>query len=333
MARILVTGGLGFVGSHLVRKLDAAGDEVRILDITSPAEQPRVAEILQGTGFEFYQADVRDADAVAAAIVGVDRVVHLASHVGIESYLADPAEVADVIVTGSRTVALAAGGAGAPLLFVSTSEVFGRNPEVPWAEDADCVMGDPSRPRWVYAAAKILVEHIFFDLANTRDLQFCTARLFNLYGPGQDCRFFVTRTVWRLANGLPPVVHDGGDQRRCFTWIGDAVDALARIPLEPAARQQVFNIGNDRPLSVRAAVETIARVVGRDLDLLTPVHRKSTEVYGERYDEPLVRIPDVTKARRLVGWAPTTQLADGVRLMLDWVDEHGWWDHERDDGR
>jgi UDP-glucose 4-epimerase len=275
--------------------------------------------------------DVRDPAAVAALLDGVDYVFHLASHVGIDHYLRDPVEVADVIVAGSRTVAVAAAAAGTPMVFVSTSEVFGRNPKVPWAENADCVMGDPSRPRWVYAAAKIVAEHILFGLARQRGLKFSTVRLFNLYGPGQECTFFISRTLWRLAHGLPPVVFDSGGQRRCFTWVEDAVEALLLAAESSAARWEAFNIGSDTPLTVLEAIEVLAHCTGLDPARLRLRHRRWEEVYGAGYDEPVVRIPDISKARRLLGWRPSTGLAEGAERMLEWAAVHGWWTEDRND--
>lgn len=331
MAKIVLTGGMGFIGSHLVGKLRARGDEVVVLDLAEVGDHPRVAKIIGDVGYEHLSVDVRDADAVSGALADADLVYHLASHVGVSHYLDNATDVADVIFNGTKVVANAALEHDLPMVFVSTSEVFGRNPEVPWSETDDCVMGDPSRPRWVYATAKILAEHLLFDLGRRRGLRFRTIRLFNVYGPGQDSGFFVTRTMWRLAHGFPPVVWDGGSQRRCFTYVGDAVDALLRAADADHADQQAFNIGSDQPMTVLEAIDVIAGTMGIDLSSESYLHRRSKELYGETYDEPLVRIPDVAKARSILKWEPTTSLAEGVRDVLRWVDQNGWWNQDESD--
>lgn len=325
MARILITGGLGFVGSHLLRHLVERGDQVRILDTQTPEEQRRTSLLTRGYPFDFLHGDVRhDAD-VAAAIKGVDQVFHLASHVGVLHYLNDPVEVADVIYNGTRQVALAALERRLPIVFLSTSELYGRNPATPWAEDADRVMGDPSKSRWVYATAKGLCEHLLFGLGQRRGLRFTTARLFNLYGPGQDSTFFITRTLWRLSRGLPPVVFDGGGQTRCFTYIDDAIEGLLLAAAAPQAQGQAFNIGSDQPITTIEAIGVLARSMGLDPDGLSYIHQDSRAVYGPDHEEPLVRIPDISKARAVLGWSPRTPLLEGARRIRRWVDQHGWW--------
>ncbi|MGY1943927.1 NAD-dependent epimerase/dehydratase family protein [Nocardia asiatica] len=331
MARIILTGGMGFIGSHLVGRLEARGDEVAVLDLVQAGERSRVAKIIRSADFEHRVVDVRDADAVAEAVRDADQVFHLASHVGISHYLRDAEDVADVIFNGTRVVAHAALERDLPMVFVSTSEVFGRNPQVPWSETADCVMGDVSRPRWVYATAKLLAEQLLFDLGRRRGLRFTTLRLFNVYGPGQDSSFFITRTLWRLAHGYPPVVFDGGNQQRCFTWVGDAVDALVRAAQTPQADQQAFNIGATTPITVLDAIGVLADAVGVDRTQLAYLHRSSTQVYGANHDEPVVRIPDIAKARHVLGWEPSTSLGGGAAAVLEWVNRHGWWTQDETD--
>ncbi|MFJ4651060.1 NAD-dependent epimerase/dehydratase family protein [Nocardia sp. NPDC088792] len=331
MAKIILTGGMGFIGSHLIGRIRDQGDEVTVLDLVDRDERPRVARILQAADCEYLTADVRDARAVAAACDGVDVVFHLASHVGISHYLENAEDVADVIFNGTRTVARAALKRDVPMVFVSTSEVFGRNPSVPWSETADCMMGDASRPRWVYATAKLLAEQLLFDLGRRCGMRFTTLRLFNVYGPGQDSSFFITRTLWRLAHGYRPVVFDGGHQQRCFTYVGDAVDALLRAANTPAANQQAFNIGSATPITVLDAIGVLGERVGVDQSQQSYIHRSSTDLFGANYDEPVVRIPDISKARHILGWEPATPLNHGVDAILNWVHRNGWWTHDEAD--
>jgi dTDP-alpha-D-glucuronic acid decarboxylase len=324
MARILITGGLGFVGSHLLRKLLERGDEIRVLDVLTPAQQPRTTKILQGCEFELHVGDVRNSADVDRAMNGIDWVFHLASHVGLLHYLGDPVDVADVIYIGTREVARAAQKRGVPLVFLSTSELYGRNPETPWQEEDDCVIGPPSKPRWVYSIAKNLCEHLLFGMGRN-GLYFTTLRLFNLYGPGQDSTFFITRTLWRLCHQLPPVIFDGGSQIRCFTYIDDAINGILMAATSPEGQNQVFNIGSNAPTTILEAVHTLSRSCGIDATRLTYIHQDSREIYGSLHEEPLTRIPDIVKAERLLGWKPQISLAQGSQQMLHWVEERGWW--------
>lgn len=328
MKRVLVTGGVGFVGSHLVRALACRGIEVCVLDAVDPRHQARTLPLTEQWTFDVHIGDVRDDKTVAQVVDGVDTVYHLASHVGVGYYLNDPVDVASVIYDGTRTVARACERQGVPLVFLSTSEVYGRNPELPWAENADLVVGDPSKPRWVYAVAKVLSEQVLFGMARRERLRFSTARLFNLYGPGQDASFFVTRTLWRLANGLPAILLDGGKQVRCFTYVEDAVDGLLRLTDTAAAEGQAFNIGSDTPIRVTDAVAILAGALGIAPDDVRHEHRRSADEYGSDYEEPATRIPDVSKARAVLGWSPSTTLAEGADAILAWVKSHGWWTQE-----
>lgn len=325
MTCCLVTGGLGFVGSHLLRRLLDRGDRVRILDVMTPEQQYRTCPLTRGRDFDFVQGDVRDPAAVTAALQGVDHIFHMASHVGLLHYFDDPVEVADVIYSGTRQVALAAIDRRLPLTFLSTSELYGRNPVTPWREDADRVMGNPSKSRWVYATAKGLCEHFLFGLAQHRGLRFSTVRFFNLYGPGQDSTFFITRTLWRLTQGLPPVVFDGGSQVRCFTYIDDAIDGLLLTATSPAAQGQAFNIGSDIPTTVMQAIQTLAAGLGLNPGDLVYEHQDSRDVYGADHEEPVARIPDIGKARTILGWSPHTSLFEGAQHMRRWIEQHGWW--------
>ncbi len=322
MRRILLTGGLGFIGSHLTRRLLADGFEVRVLDAARADARPFFAALVGADEVELRCSDVRTRDDVASALDGVDCVVHLAAQIGVRRYVANPVEVADVIYTGTKVVAEEALRREVPLCFVSSSEIYGRNPVVPWDEEADRVTGPPSTARWVYSTAKSVAEHLVYGLG-AQGLGFWIVRPFNPYGPGLDPGAFITASLWRLRRGLPALLLDGGRQVRCFTYIDDIVDGISRALARPDAQGAAYNLGNDAPTTVAEALEVLAREVGRAG--VTHARREASHLFGRGYDESSSRVPRIDRAKDALGWTPATIFADGVRATVAWVDDHGWW--------
>jgi UDP-glucose 4-epimerase len=322
--RVVVTGGLGFIGSHLSRRLALEGLEVRILDSAPPEERPLFRILVDGLPVKVVLGDVRSRRDVASALEGADVVVHLAAQIGVRRYVADPVDVADVTYSGTKVVAEEALRRGAALCFVSSSEVYGRNPTVPWDEDADRVTGPPSTTRWVYSNAKALAEHVVHGLAG-RGLRFWIIRPFNPYGPGLDPGAFITSSLWRLTHGVPGVLLDGGRQTRCFTYVDDVVAGIACALARPDAQGAAYNIGNPTPVTIAEALDVLVRETGTKVDSRAHEHADGTALFGPGYDEARIRIPRIEKARATLGWEPEVTLGDGVRAMLAWVGRHGWW--------
>jgi dTDP-alpha-D-glucuronic acid decarboxylase len=317
MSRVVVTGGSGFVGGHLVRRLVSQGDDVVVFDDAPPDTNPVPGDAAHIRG------DVRDVEALAKAIRrGVDIVYHLAAVVGVDQYLARPLDVIDVNFGGTRNVLDLTARAGAKVVIASTSEVFGKNPAVPWSEDGDRVLGPTSADRWAYSSSKALVEHLVFAYGRQHRLPATIVRYFNVYGPGQRPAYIVSRSVHRALNGRPPVVYDRGDQTRCFTYVTDAVEGTVRAASNPAAIGETFNIGSTVETTVRDVIALIAKLTGFD-GAIAPVDTATSLSPG--YQDLQRRVPDTVKARTVLGWECVTSLQDGVTATIEWARRNPWW--------
>ncbi|MFE1165786.1 NAD-dependent epimerase/dehydratase family protein [Nocardiopsis sp. NPDC058789] len=321
----VVTGGDGFVGRHLVARLLEQGCAVTVLDQSTGAAPP------PGTaGAARIHGDVRNPDHVARAIRrDVDVVYHLAAVVGVDQYLARPLDVIDINFTGTRNVLEAAARAESRVVVASTSEVFGKNPAVPWAEDDDRVLGSTSRARWSYGTSKALAEHLAFGFASQRGLPVSIVRYFNAFGPGQRPAYLVSRLVHRALNGLPLTVYDGGRQTRCMTFVGDAVEATLTAGTSPAALGEAFNVGSDRETTVAEVAGLIRELTGgtvpiRDVDTGSGL--------GAEYEDLGRRIPDTRKARELLGWRCRTPLRVGLERTITWARSAPQWLERPDTG-
>jgi len=318
--KIVVTGGGGFIGSHLTEKLLGRGSDVVVFE-------NRMSQNLESAaghpGFTLVEGDIRDIGAVEAVMNSdVDLVFHLAAVVGVKNYIKDPVGVIDINVGGTRNVLQAAARAGARVVLTSTSEVYGKNPKVPWSEDDDRVLGNTSIDRWSYSTSKATAEHMAIAMHHTQGLPVTVVRYFNAYGPRQSPYYVISQSVYRALRGEPPILYDGGRQTRCFTFIDDAITGTLAAADHPEAVGQVFNIGNSTEATVREAIETVIKVAGVDRgweDLDTTAH------YGESYEDIIRRVPDVDKARRLLGFEAKTTLGEGVEATVEWARHNDWW--------
>ncbi|MCX5199512.1 NAD-dependent epimerase/dehydratase family protein [Streptomyces sp. NBC_00249] len=312
--RVLVTGGTGFVGHHLVERLRDRGDEVTVFD----AVAPRGAAL---SGVRFVEGDLRDGAALARAARGAEVIHHLAAVVGVDQYLARPLDVIDINFSGTRNVLDVAVRAGAKVVLASTSEVFGKNPAVPWPEDGDRVLGPTASDRWSYASSKALAEHLTFAFVRQHGLAATIVRYFNVYGPRQRPAYVVSRSVHRALNGRPLVVYDGGRQTRCFTFVDDAVAGTLRAADEPAAAGEAFNIGS----MVETAVGTVVGLVAELTGTTSVVDVDTATALGASYEDLGRRVPDNAKAGRILGWRPRTSLRDGLVKTIEWARADDRW--------
>lgn len=317
--KAVVTGAAGFLGSHLVDRLLADGHEVVAVDV---APGPNLDEAAKSAGYRFVAGDIRDGSFVGG-IVGadVDIVYHFAAIVGVHKYLVDPFAVVDVNVLGTRNVLAAATDHGTRVVVASTSEVFGKNPAIPWREDDDRVLGSTAVDRWSYSTSKAAGEHLALGVHRAGLAPVTVVRFFNAYGPRQAPIFVVSRAVHRVLNGLPPVVYDGGAQTRCFTFVADAIDGTIAAST-PAAAGEVFNLGNTTEVSVAEATRIVLEAAGAEAAW---EEFSTADGFGDRYQDIDRRVPSSDKAAAALGWVAGTDLRSGVAQTIAWARAHPDW--------
>jgi UDP-glucose 4-epimerase len=306
--RTLVTGGAGFIGSHLVESLLSAGHEVVVLDDLSTGRLENLAAIPPGS-FRFVQGSVVDEDVVEALTRDVDEVYHLAAAVGVFTIQERTLDSLRVNLRGTETVVDAAARHGARLLLASTSEVYGKNATVGLREDDDRLLGSPLKSRWSYAEAKAIDETLTAQYVQHHGLRGVIVRLFNTVGPRQTGRYgmVIPRFVAQGLAGEPITVYGDGRQSRCFAHVLDVVGALARLLPHPGAAGGVFNIGNPEQVSIQ---ELALRVIDRTGSSSSILHVRYEDVYGSGYEDMERRVPNCDRVRDLIGWTPRWALDD-----------------------
>lgn len=327
MSNVLVTGGYGFIGSHLVSALLRRGETVTVFDLAKDTRD-RAVDFDRHANFRFVQGDVTDLSALEKALTpGVDTVFHLAAVVGVKRYLEDPLRVIDVNVIGTRNVLELSQRHGAHVVLASTSEIFGKNPNPPFAEDDDRVLGPTTTARWSYSTSKAMAEHLAFAMHTTYALPVTVVRYFNVYGPRQDPIFVISRTIHRILNGRQPLLYDAGDQTRCFTYVDDAIAGTLLASQSKAAVGQAFNIGSMTETTVGDAVALAIKIA--NVDSVSSAEAVDTAAhYGPRYEDIPRRIPDSTKAQRELGWRLEVDLEEGIRRTIEWARANPWYLNE-----
>jgi len=324
MSNVVVTGGYGFIGSHLVSALLDRGDTVTVFDFAKNTRDTSI-DFDRHPNFRFVQGDVTDIGSLSQTLTsGVDTVFHLAAIVGVKNYMDDPLRVLDVNVIGTRNVLELSRQYGTRVVFASTSEVFGKNPNPPFAEDDDRVLGSTKTARWSYSTSKAMAEHLVFAMYSAYKLPVTVVRYFNVYGPRQAPIFVVSQSVHRILNGHRPYLFDTGDQTRCFTYVDDAVAGTLLAAESNAAIGEAFNIGSMTETSMREVVDLAIKTA--DVDSVSEAEAVDTaERYGGRYEDIPRRIPDSTKAQRELGWRLTVDVAEGIRRTIDWARANPWY--------
>lgn len=320
---VLVTGACGFVGSHLVDRLLEQGFEVHCLDRLPLDESANLAGVRDHKALRYINGDIRDTRALEELFSAkADVVYHLASVVGVKKYLADPLGLIDVVVGGTRQVVQRAYDSHTKLVFSSTSEIYGRNPTVPWSEGSDRVLGPPSVDRWSYSSSKAVCEHMLHGLASQADFPFSIVRFFNVYGPRQAPYYVISQSIHRALNNVPPLLYDAGTQTRCFTYIDDIIEALLRAGRQSAADGETFNLGNPTETTIRSAIASVLKYCGGSTDVYD---FDTTRQLGRRYEDIDRRVPAVEKARDVLGWRAHTDLATGIAQTVEWARQTPSW--------
>ena len=308
--RALITGGAGFIGSHLAETLIMQGHEVVVLDDLSTGRLENVAHLTSSTGFRCVVGSVTDASAVLPLVEQVDVVFHLAAAVGVKLVCQEPIRTINTNVDGTAVVLEAAKRYRRRVLVASTSEVYGKSESLPYREDANLVLGPPDKTRWGYATSKLLDEFLALAYAREHALPVTVVRLFNTVGPRQSSRYGMVLpnfVRWALTNE-PIVVHGQGTQTRSFTWVGDVVWAMMTLINEPRAAGEVFNVGNGEEISIRDLATRVCQRTGSSSAIRYVSYEQA---FDRSFEDMPRRVPDISKLRRLVGYEPRVQL-DGI---------------------
>ncbi len=312
--KVLITGGAGFVGSHLTDGFLAQGDEVTILDVASDL---KVSHNLGKPKFRLVRDSVLNREILESLIAWCDCVYHLAAVVGVEHYVGDPYQVLNINVNGTQTVLNVAFKLQKKVIFSSTSEVYGRNLAVPFNEDSDRLMGSTRIDRWCYATSKAVGEHFCFAF-HKMGLPVVVLRYFNVYGPRLD-QVDVGRVIsiflGQLMRGDPLTVIGNGEQTRCFTYVDDAIRATMAAGTADKALGRAINVGSDKEFTIKELAEMMIRISGSS-STLRFVSQES--VYGPSYEDIPRRVPDARLMNEILKVDANVPLEEGLRHTLEW---------------
>jgi len=309
---ILVTGGAGFIGSHLVERLLVEGKPVVVLDDLSTGNLENLGAVRSHSGLRIIESKISSYAQLGELTAGAESVYHLAAAVGVELVVNTPIQVLQTNLHETEVLLEAAAAGRTPVLLTSTSEVYGKSQKPAFAEDDDLLIGPPHQARWSYACSKLMDEFLALAYAKERHLPVVIARLFNTVGPRQTGRYgmVLPRFITAAKTGKPLQVYGDGKQTRCFCYISDTVEALIRLQNTATARGQVFNIGSTEEISIQALAELVIRILGsKSLVELVPY----VEAYAPGFDDMRRRKPIVDKLQEFISFRPATPLEQIIR--------------------
>jgi UDP-glucose 4-epimerase len=306
--RVLITGGAGFIGSHLIDALLSRGDQVVVLDDLSTGRHDNIRDHLGNPNFEFIMGSILNEALVDDAVRRVDCVMHLAAAVGVELIVGRPLESLATNIRGSEIVLEKCHKYGRKVLVTSTSEIYGKNDSDLLSEDDDRILGSPLKTRWSYSEAKAIEEVLAYSYWREKGLPVVIVRLFNTVGPRQVGHYgmVVPRFVEQALKGSPITVYGDGTQRRCFCHVADVVQALLGLLDSREAEGQVFNVGANEEISIAGLAERVIDQLGSDS---TIVKVSYDDAYEEGFEDMPRRVPNTARVRELIGWIPQRDLA------------------------
>ena len=313
--RILVTGGAGYIGSHLVDRLVHLNHEVTVIDDLSTGNLTNLQAV--HSDIRFVEATILDADIVDTLVAGADVVFHLAAAVGVGHIIEQPLRSLVINTKGAENVITACVKHDRKLLLASTSEIYGKTAKMPMSEDDDRVLGSTTIARWGYSTAKAIDEHLALAHAQ-HGLRMSIVRYFNSYGPRLDPRGYgsvVANLMRQAIDNEPLTVHGDGSQTRCFTYVDDTVEGTLRAALDLRGEGQIFNVGNDHETSIIDLATTIIAMTGSSSAVQ---HISYEQRFGKGFEDTKRRIPDVQRARTVLDFNAGISLQDGLQRTLAW---------------
>ena len=315
--RTLITGGAGFIGSHLAERLSKDGHEVWVLDDLSTGSMRNIDHLTSYPQFHYRIGSVMDHELVGEMVDRVDAIFHLAAAVGVKLIVDHPTSTIETNLRGTEVVLDCASKKKKLTVIASTSEVYGKSNNIPFGEDDDLVLGPTTKSRWGYACSKAIDEYLALAYATERGLPMLIARFFNTVGPRQTGRYgMVLPTFVRQAlAGEPLTVYGSGDQRRCFADVADVVESLLRLVATPAAYGTVFNIGSDEEITINALAELVCEMTGTDS---TVRYVPYDEAYGPGFEDLSRRVPRLTRLEGAIGFRPKTSIRTIVGRVIQY---------------
>ena len=321
--KVMVTGAAGLIGSHLIEKLLSLDYEVHGFDIVDIKINKNLEHVKENERFIYYKGDVRSLEDLNSFFQNDASVLyHLASVVGVNRYMEDPMSLIDIGILGTRNLINMCHKHKIRMLFTSTSEVYGKNPNIPWQENNDRILGPTNIDRWSYSTSKALCEHMLFGVYHKDKWPMSIVRFFNVYGPRQAPIYVVSKSIHRVLNGKAPELYDGGQQTRCFTYIDDVIDGIILAATLKSAIGQVINLGNTIENTMAEVVNEVLKVTESDLEIN---HIKTVERYGNIYEDIPRRVPATDKAFKLLKWKAVTSMQDGINKTVDWTKKNKWY--------
>ena len=314
--KALITGGAGFIGSHLAERLLEGGNQVSVIDNLSTGSLKNIEAIESQRRFKFVEGDVRNAGLMESLIKKCEMVFHLAAAVGVKLIAEDPVHTIETNIGGTELVLDIANKLGKKILIASSSEVYGKNETVPFREDDDIVLGSTSMSRWSYACSKAIDEFLGIAFYQQYGLDVVIGRFFNTVGPRQTGRYgmVVPRFVQSALNNQPLTIYGTGKQTRCFSYVGDLVDAVIDLMDCKRAAGKVFNIGSNEEISIEALADKIIEMTGsRSRKRFVPIE----VAYGRPIEDMMRRVPSLERIEEAIGWKPKTTLDETLRLIIE----------------
>ncbi|HXG95302.1 MAG TPA: GDP-mannose 4,6-dehydratase [Blastocatellia bacterium] len=315
--KILITGGAGFIGSHLAEKLLQRGDEVYVIDDLSTGSIENIEQIKNHPCFSYHIDTIRNYRLTAELVDTCDIIYHLAAAVGVRLIVESPVNTIETNIRGTDIILSLAAKKRKRVLVASTSEVYGKRNQVPFREDDDLVMGATSKGRWSYACSKAIDEFLAIAYWKERRLPTVIARLFNTVGPRQTGRYgmVIPNFVQQALTGQDIKVFGDGTQTRCFTHVSDVVDALIKLAEHPRAVGEVYNIGGSHEVTILELAERVRRLTNSDSQI---VFIPYDEAYEEGFEDMMRRVPDISKIRALIGYEPKFDLDAILTSVIDY---------------
>ena len=315
--RALITGGAGFIGSHLAETLLRQGSAVTIIDDLSTGSIENIEHLKGHAGFSYVIDTIQNRPLMAELVDAADVVYHLAAAVGVRLIIEKPVQTIETNIKGTELVLELAAKKRKRVLVASTSEVYGKTNTLPFSEDTDTVLGATTKSRWSYACSKAIDEFLALAYWREHKVPVVIVRLFNTVGPRQTGRYgmVIPNFVKQALEGKPITVFGDGTQSRCFTWVGDAVTALIDLMQHPDAVGQVFNVGSDNEVSIVELAHTIKRMTSSSSPVVLVPYE---EAYEQGFEDMRRRVPDLSKIRRLVNYEPSVALPKILSEIIEY---------------